>query len=667
MELTEIQKNPMRATTTGADASTMHRLATSNVNSTPYLLEFNNYPLLCRWIQNNSSLSHIKELEATFIDESGVKRYTDTWLPVTESFKTDDEESSLNEYTIKEISIQSISHGEEQRKLYRVKFLTDWERLFKKYHNDMDDEIALHAPLLKLFIDGIFHNTTLYILSAINVYNCIAIIAILQYYEPNSSSIDIFLDIVNFLAFQIIYLAVRTLYKGAMFGEPVDRSAEYKKEDDHANELDTSGTADRVEFERKVQPQKAYARRSLHWFSTIVLICKTSWKDTLALFGHCRCCKEAGAEIGVAEKQLFASLSYYQLLNTSLKFMTRHCETDLNKHKIYKTSYRLVLLFVLYLLPIYLFIYNSVGVYQLAFSVCQAALHESDATLKEVLDEMCNLYLTVIGGSFGYLTIVISRYICASAVVVALLGLVFGAEIAYTLTDCWIRRFIALRRTEVDQVDMHKNDRGDADADAGSTASHNSDIDNDNDSDNDNDMIRNVHTKSSKKSSEKSPEKLASNKIDELTKALSRDAFEQYAFIKEYMHQAGSIWSPAFIGFIILAMYLLFFAFYNISKSSNDLGVRMKASQIISYFIYTIVRLLILFVFPVCCLAHANGVVFLLQEKFKHAVPNDFAAIGGRTIWTEYLNAAPMAWVSTTVVVVAVIVLSLSGVIRTVM
>lgn len=57
-----------------------------------------------------------------------------------------------------------------------------------------------------------------------------------------------------------------------------------------------------------------------------------------------------------------------------------------------------------------------------------------------------------------------------------------------------------------------------------------------------------------------------------------------------------------------------------------------------------VIRLLLLFFYPIFCLCHANKYIYELQNTFQTSSPEDFAMIGGSDRWEDFMTRTPAAW-----------------------
>jgi hypothetical protein len=122
---------------------------------------------------------------------------------------------------------------------------------------------------------------------------------------------------------------------------------------------------------------------------------------------------------------------------------------------------------------------------------------------------------------------------------------------------------------------------------------------------------------------------------------VKRDAIEHYFFICEVFSASDKIWSPALLGIFSLGIIIavLYIAFFS-GGDAKSIRV-LTLSQLI---IYVIVRFLILFVYPIASLCHANAYIYELTAFFSKSSTDDFQLIGGCQQWVNFTTSCPAAW-----------------------
>ncbi|MCP4196023.1 MAG: hypothetical protein GY762_02645, partial [Proteobacteria bacterium] len=202
--------------------------------------------------------------------------------------------------------------------------------------------------------------------------------------------------------------------------------------------------------------------------------------------------------------------------------------------------------------------------------------------------------------SLGYATYIIRRYIFASAVVLSLMGLNFGAEVAHSLTDSWIYRFGPLRRLAVQQGETDNNCTID-DSEAPFTPSNGYSIKSTTTG------RKTLEQKMALSTPMKNLNKVRFGAVNasEVLTYVQRDSYEHYLFIREYMAIAGRSWSGPILTFAFFAIFLMLtFSFLLVMYIKN-----VTPLEWVYYAIWMAIRLFILIIHPILSLAHANAYV----------------------------------------------------------
>jgi hypothetical protein len=369
----------------------------------------------------------------------------------------------------------------------------------------------------------------------------------------------------------VVYLALRKLYKGSILGDDhtVDHELDEKQEelirkshaekDRHAASSSSSRKKEKtLQYLHNLQFRPTFTKFIRKSFSEAYTF--FSWKTLILPASH-------------------KTLSYYNLLNLSLKFLTRHNGLVIKETNFNRTQYRVALLLIVFFLPFYTF---YLVIYVPYWASC---------SVRDSGD--CNFaYYYLIftaGNATGYLL----HYIFASSVVVALVGLAYGAEIAYRMTDSWIVRFEDLRRIPTPTLEGE------------------------------------------------GPDETSVNKelFEKVVPSLQRDACEHYMFIREYMTQAGRLWSIALVGVFGVFLFIIIAYLYALLVLKEKTLLLQD-----TVILYISIRFVVLVIYPIVSLSHANSFCYALQELFIVAAPNDFEILGGRDMWINFLASAPAVW-----------------------
>eukprot|EP01034_Spumella_vulgaris_P027734 gene27734-34501_t len=389
----------------------------------------------------------------------------------------------------------------------------------------------------------------------------------------------------------IIYLALRKLYKGSILGDDhtIDHDLDEKQEEmlrkSQAAMHDTSPSGrtkkeKAFQYLHNLQFRPTFAKFFRKTFSEAWGL--ITWKTLLPPGTH-------------------KTLSYYNLLNISLKFLTRHNGITIKETNFNRMQYRICLLLVVFFMPFYTF-------YLIIYVPYWASCNVKDS-------KDCNFayyYLIfTLGNATGYFL----HYIFASSVIVALVGLAYGAEIAYRMTDSWIVRFEDLRRIPMPSEGGEDDEKEKDVRDTFSTASG--------------DTPLNFSTNNAGSG--------VANK--DLFEMLQRDACEHYMFIREYMNQAGQLWSIALVGVFGVFVFIIVAYLYALLVLKEK--TMLLRDGVITFIV---IRFVVLVIYPIVSLSHANSFCYALQDLFTVAAPKDFEIIGGREMWINFLTSAPAVW-----------------------
>ena len=351
----------------------------------------------------------------------------------------------------------------------------------------------------------------------------------------------------------------------------------------------------------------------------------------------CSLC-ESNSHKKVTASKVEKTIPFSELLNLSLKFLSKHSNNVNDKLQLNSKSHNLKLLMILCFLPLYFIII----IYVPPTSPYQQYIHDCDdhgSSSQRCLNAQWTFWL-----SGGYATYIIRRYIYSSAVLLSLMGLNFGAEIAHSLTDSWIFRFGPLRRLanpEAEKEEPPSNEGSVADYSIKSSATG----------------ANTIASIQAPRASHFRPslEQMMQNSVPlkhlsrvkfgavtavEVMRYVQRDSYEHYLFIREFMTIASRSWSGPIMTFAFFAVFLMSTFSFLLVMYIRD----VTPVEWVYYALWMFVRLGILIIHPVMSLAHANAYVYALQEQFLVAAPEDFAVLGGRDAWMDYLEKVPAAW-----------------------
>jgi hypothetical protein len=554
-------------------------------------------------------------LESTFVDENGVCRYKDNW----EIYQITDQRKLEADTGCVDVTITKSESKPTAVGTVTVNFLTNFRTSWNYFESSPTDELARYAPLFKLYISLYCHKRTSQLVVLLGVYWLVLQIIIDVAYPVFPP----FYRLINYLdtVLQVgVYLALVVLFRGSMFPDEID-------------ELLPPGESHRKETPTSInQPHQKLG--CFHYLKEALF---RSSAEAKRLYEYKR---HAPTTHSAAESQV----PFYNALNIALKFLTKHGAHKNGSVKLDTPRHNLKLLFIFFLVPVYMILTNyasPLGPYLGVKTLCQA--NGQDSTI-------CVYFTALFAWSWGYTIPVLLKILFACTVLLAMVGLALGAEVGRGLVDCWINRFGCLRILDADGKNS-KESEGASETD-GLLSSEKPraavipDVENGHRK-KEAAVVSALHRETttsaatsncSGDSKSKSPDKVVT--VCGALEYVQRDAFESYLFLREFMSTCSKAWSFTILLFAFLAVFFtIIFLLGAIShaKVISDIDWAF-------YTIWTTIRIVLLIVYPVTSLAHANVYVYALEEQFLVAAPEDFAVIGGRDSWLEYLQKVPAMW-----------------------
>lgn len=585
---------------------------------------------LIQWIKRNKATTSLdpRHKDHTFIDESGIRRYEDNWLPAC----TSAEYNRIHKTGCVEKSIGFLYESSDQSNAdNEIRFLVDWKLLWVHLEADNVDEIAKQLPLFKLFIDFYFHQRTSQCVLFLAVYLTVSQSIIFAVFPIVPKNI-IAVSAVYCWCETFVYLAFRYMFKGSLFGDnsQIDAAEAMRREAEEFNGKDEESSKSK-EF-----------KHSAHWTSSLRRMIRLSFNEVQNLILQA---------FHLHRQPNRKSATFYELMNMSLKFLVRLNGANLKRINFDRPTYRLLLLLILFIFPFYA--YFSTFFPSVDYNVvCPGPkkFYDSGATLE------CQYYTWYLITT-GYATIpCVLNILFGSGVLIGLVSLAYGCEIAYQLTHAWIHRFKGLHRVEAPGED-------EADGDCESTSDDHGAL---------------VHEKSRRHLSEiiklsNDYESMESSKqvyfkqrgkgamavvpslqlqqqhsasagsvlsreeqLLDMVPLIGIDAREHYLFMREYLSQAGKVWSANLVG--LVAIFIL------VTVVSIYFRVNFQLSSVARVVVGVVLKFLILIVYPVVSIAYANSFVYELKELFTIAAEEEYSIIGGKAKWMSLLEAAPVVW-----------------------
>eukprot|EP01038_Epipyxis_sp_PR26KG_P005449 gene5449-7542_t len=621
--------------------------------------------LLSRWINKNRSNSHEKHIgenmdsSSMFLDCNGILRHKESWkvadnelnnldqLPKEKKNDSFDYNHNAIKYHLqtgcKELIIdcdsnfmsQSIGVQQESKNLATFKFLLDWKLLWENIASDTEDEIAIFSPMLKIYIEFFFHKQTTNLIIYIALYIIFVYLLLIAIYRPKLWAIYYLftLPVIGLIA----HFTSRRLIHG-----------KYRNKQQHIMTKNDKNNQVNYYIDDNQKTRNSINHLTPHWNLALLQLYRSASTECKAnCFYYNRRSKRPTHNHKSEEKE-----SFYQLMNISLKYLTRVCELKIEDATFNRPIYKYFLQSITFGLPFLLVYIIYISTLPELIFFCEGL------SLDEILrTPACGMWLLEFILTFGYLTNIIFLYLYGGGVLLTLVALAYGAEIAYMLTDTWIDRFGSLRRISLPANDSNYN--------MPSTSSinqiNNSKII---------DLNNNNNLKSSLSSDKSTLNPLTSSKIKineeviedqedeespvtpliqnvhsviDVIPYIERESFERYLFMRHYLNQASKIWSPLILALAVWFIYLVGIASLNLS-TKVVLKNRYFGVSLAFFIWFLFIRFVIVLVLPILSITHANSHVSLLTESFFDASPDDFSILGGRDKWIEFIKSVPAVW-----------------------
>mmetsp|Transcript_5294 Transcript_5294/g.7784 ORF Transcript_5294/g.7784 Transcript_5294/m.7784 type:complete len:625 (-) Transcript_5294:10-1884(-) len=530
----------------------------------------------------------------TFRDSSGCLRYARNWLPAPDDastatkhakYWTDFYSTGCFELPIRipeeKVSVDESNSVRNPTGNNTIKLLADWEKLWQFLADDERDEISAHIPLLRTFIDFFLHEKTFTLLMSLAFYN----LSITLYCnkQVNGGYQYVTMGVLSTWVSLILYGTMYRLYVG---WDPVEKK--HEPDVTNANVIETKN----VYFE---------GNRRINWFSAFQAIFTATYIELSQILdvtkcierGKCRKCQNRSRKTKKFEDKKTVK-SFEALLNIGIKFLIHHCEVNPASINFDRVSYKMAILCTVTVVPFFCVLY-FLSTVSIITSICQNQSSTDCYYLKVyAICTLCNL------------TLCLFEFIFYGSIIISLVGLSYGAEMAFLFSACWVKRFSSLRRVSLPDVEEKP-----------------------------------LETKPTVATSEADlQEAVVDRNLTFIARQLGRDSSEHYLFMVEYMRQAGLVWSPVIIALylygtvliVVVVIYLYSYSsFFTTADTANTISL-------------LVVQIILYLVFPTWSLAHANSFLNPMIELFTNATPEDFETIGGRDKWLAFVAAVPAAW-----------------------
>lgn len=497
----------------------------------------------------------------------------------------------------------------EQKDCY---FLNDWQKLWNYLYDDNLDEIVHTLPFLRVSVELIFHHRTSQLMIILYLWNNIVYAITDTLYQLGNPTVVHVSGYFSIALMLFVYSIARLMF----FGEFPSFFSSSSSMTANNNDVNINNT--RVITESRNISKIHHS----HWTSTFKQLYRKANHELYRFFSDLWYSSSRRLQTHRKQKP---GLHFYQWLNMTLKFIRRCHGVDLHTTNFNRLTYRAMLLFVIFVFPLYICYVDYVELYVALAPLCKQDYHSP----------FCQYYLLRTALTLGNCTIALMQYIFASSVLISLIGLAYGGEIAFRLAECWLKKYGCLRRVTCaldDEVSIV----------------HGKVIVED-------ECQRNEEVKEDHRVKEQFIERRSNNNIVKhfdhdiypaspipshktVASLIHRDSMEHYLFIRCMMQNAGQIWSPALTGLLILVIYLsLINTVYLFTQT-------VSSTVIIRDAMFVVIRVLFLVVYPIVSIAFANSYVIKMSETFKFASEDDFVVIGGRNYWLDIFEKFPALW-----------------------
>lgn len=553
-------------------------------------------------------------LDVTEEDSKSLKLSIDGWLNLNSLATTD--------------SLEYVEHGANASALATkgeiivnlgnnkvIHFLTNWTDLWRKHEQEVQDEFGQIAPLFHDFVEFYGHRGAIIGIAMLVLYYIITQIVI-AVINPDSANASAF-NIIAFVLLYLLYLSGLAVYKGSLSQK---RLMQYRKKEVSTTDDAKQGEGAEAEEEPKkvartesdIELDKDIEDPSIwHLFKKMFrrFLVETYWSDAGLCFRNLLgvskvgirkigCCQRFSEVLPDFQPISFPQLNdegkplkkpnFYMLMCMAIHFINKGGSKRYQPPKEFQDG----LLGLLYVMPI-LFIINYATYWK---QVTDDGCFLPEGHGNHIPPSRCHARIVELAMSLGYFTHWLMTTLLINGCLLILFGLIYGADIAHSLSKHWYDRFKTLRRIRSTDAEIEDNPAV---------------ID---------DEVRRK-------------EYIALNRMLHIMPFVRRDAYERYIFIHELMLAFGKSWRILLTALLILSGAQIIYGFYI-----------LFSEPISGYIAATMAGAILLFLFPVYCLAYTNSAVDTINHGFAYAAPEDFEALGGRDTWLQFTGESPLYW-----------------------
>jgi hypothetical protein len=509
-----------------------------------------------------------------------------------------------------------IRVGVPEDKTLSIHFVTNWLEMWKSERLDPSDDFGLIAPLFRTCTEFYGHRNALIALAIFVMYFMIVKFVVISI-DPRDSGANS-LSVVGSIMVYLLFIFAMSVYKGSLGERRLMRTKRQAENDfrEYQESLvkgvqfhpalqitdDTTDVEDPTIYQLFKNMVRAIVKEAYH-----SVVCVQA-RNTLSLL-RVPCSKIPGNGCGRVAKILpsyqpttedlivraqdpgLRKPNFYVLLNMGVK-----CINKIGTPYYPPEGFRPFLIGLLCAIPMaFGAIYASMW-YQIV--VVMGCFDPVYGPYEGYTQIMCDATIVEISMSLGYFTHWLMWSTVGNACAVTLFGLVYGADIAHSLAKTWFDRFVTLRRMQPPVTDISDMMKTEEDESLNARKEFS-------------DLDRMLH----------------------IMPYVKRDAYERYIYIHEIMLAFGKRWRTLLSCLLAATGAQIIYGFYLLFSVSLDV-----------YLAVSMAGCIVLFLFPVYCLAYTNSAVDTIFNGFSYAAPEDYQALGGRDTWLTFITQAPLYW-----------------------
>ena len=434
---------------------------------------------LHEWLVENQCVRSFTQIHhnhngGIFMAADGILRYENTWLPAEVEAENKIarngssylfQKTGCYEMTLILRSADGNGDGSadlESQHATMIRFLGDWEKLWSIFAENQSgsDFLRRHIPLLRVFIAFFFHKRTAQTLIGLILYNLV-LFQVYHQVSGTASSIGFLISAGESLLIIALYTAFYRLYKGSIWSMITLGLFDAKNKFKNDNEAAPTTRNERPKSSANAKEYSSYTLHDIHWTGAMRQVLSVTYSALCGNGGntHTSTSTSAGGSMdnntsspihdhrhGKRYRRYDAE-TFDDLLNITLKFLTVYGAFQTNSIHFHRWSYRAALLSAVTLWPLVLIVSTYASEIPTILLACSASSTNNGVCLGATI---------YAGGSLFFLTIILVNCLFFGSVVVCLVGLCYGTEIAYWVTDSWMARFSSLRRVATKVEEQEK-------------------------------------------------------------------------------------------------------------------------------------------------------------------------------------------------------------------